>query len=684
MKYRLTAFALALFVFRIVSGAWQNPSPTNSSTPVVQEAAKASIAGSVLRAGRGDPVRKATVTLRPVAGTVNSVAGNGQLPQAALPQQGGAQQGQGGQRGGQQGGRGGGPQAGGGPGRGGGQNQVTTGDDGTFEFLNVTPGQYQIAIDHDGFISQEFGQRSWNGRGTPITLAAGQRMASLTIQLVPTGTIAGRIVDEHGDALPRVQVQALTYEYQNGVRTLVTGRQEMTNDQGDYRLYWLNPGDYFISATPNTGGFGPGPGGRGGPPTPAVAATAASNESYAATYYPGGTDPESAVSVRVPAAQEIRGVDFVLRPVHTVKVSGKITVPEIAQALTTQTAAQQNAQAQQNGRGGPGGPGGRGAPGGAGGPRGGGGPNGQVQVVFTRVGASTAGAGRGGGGGGGRGGPGGPGGGPGGPGGPGGQAFVFMNPDGTFEIQNVVPGSYNLTAFQPAQNQLLSGRLRVEVGYGNVENVNLTLSPGVDIAGKVTFEDSKPPQQFQMNRLRVQLTPTEDLPVGNAQAQVLDDGTFVLTNVAAMSYRLTINGISNGGYVIGGRYGNADAFGELVQVETGRSVPLAVQIGFSPGSVTGTVNDSRGQTFQAATCVLIPASRGRIDLYKTASSDQFGKFTFANVPPGEYKIAAWEDVPSGAYLDQAFLKPYEGQFQSITINKGVSVSALIKVIPSAP
>ena len=209
MKYRLTAFALALFVFRIVSGAWQNPSPTNSSTPVVQEAAKASIAGSVLRAGRGDPVRKATVTLRPVAGTVNSVAGNGQLPQAALPQQGGAQQGQGGQRGGQQGGRGGGPQAGGGPGRGGGQNQVTTGDDGTFEFLNVTPGQYQIAIDHDGFISQEFGQRSWNGRGTPITLAAGQRMASLTIQLVPTGTIAGRIVDEHGDALPRVQVQAL-------------------------------------------------------------------------------------------------------------------------------------------------------------------------------------------------------------------------------------------------------------------------------------------------------------------------------------------------------------------------------------------------------------------------------------------------------------------------------------------
>src|SRR5205823_594064 len=139
-----------------------------------------------------------------------------------------------------------------------------------------------------------------------------------------------------------------------------------------------------------------------------------------------------------------------------------------AAASTTQTAAQQNAQALQNGRGG-----GRGGNGGPGGP--GFGPgNGPVQVVFARVGASSGGRG-----GGGRGGPQG-GGGRGGPGGPGGQAMVFMNQDGTFEIQNVVPGSYNLTAFEPMQNQLLSARMRVEVGYGNVENVNLTLSPGVD------------------------------------------------------------------------------------------------------------------------------------------------------------------------------------------------------------
>jgi hypothetical protein len=186
-----------------------------------------------------------------------------------------------------------------------------------------------------------------------------------------------------------------------------------------------------------------------------------------------------------------------------------------------------------------------------------------------------------------------------------------------------------------------------------------------------------------MNRLRVQLAPNEDLPIAGAQAQVNDDGTFVLKDVSAMSYRLTVNGISNGGYVVGGRYGNADAFGELIQVETDRNIPLSVQLGFSAGSVKGIVDDSRNQPFQAATCVLIPASRGRIDLYKTATSDQNGEFTFASVPPGEYKLIAWEDVPSGAWLDQSFLKRYEGQAHSISIGKGAPSTAMIRVIPAS-
>ena len=98
------------------------------------------------------------------------------------------------------------------------------------------------------------------------------------------GTIVGRILDENFEPVTGIQVQSLMYTYQNGTRTLVSERQVQTNDLGEYRLYWLTPGDHFVSAIPNSrrgglvqaiqgifqGGRGGGPGGRGGnvPPVP--------------------------------------------------------------------------------------------------------------------------------------------------------------------------------------------------------------------------------------------------------------------------------------------------------------------------------------------------------------------------------------------------------------------------------
>jgi hypothetical protein len=72
-----------------------------------------------------------------------------------------------------------------------------------------------------------------------------------------------------------------------------------------------------------------------------------------------------------------------------------------------------------------------------------------------------------------------------------------------------------------------------------------------------------------------------------------------------------------------------------------------------------------------------------MDLYRTATSDQQGRFTFSNVAPGDYKVLAWEDVPRGAYTDPAFLKNYEDRGRSITIDKGETESVQIAVITSS-
>jgi uncharacterized surface anchored protein len=182
-----------------------------------------------------------------------------------------------------------------------------------------------------------------------------------------------------------------------------------------------------------------------------------------------------------------------------------------------------------------------------------------------------------------------------------------------------------------------------------------------------------------MDRLRVNLNSQEDLPIGNSNAQVDAAGKFTLTNVPAMSYRVSLQGLPTGAYLIAGKFGNIDALADLVQVD--QSAQLALQIGFSPGQVAVSVTDSVAQPFSGAITVLIPAVRNRVDLYKTATSDQTGQVLFAGVAPGDYKIIAWEDVPQGAYLNADFVQPFEDRAQSVHVDRAGSVSAQLKVIP---
>lgn len=685
---RLFLTAILLFC-GIVYGAQQvNPTPPSASTTTAQPN-RAKVAGVVTNSA-GQPLRKASVTLMPGGGNPGGQGNQGNQanrggqgnPQTNQAQPGQAQRGQQAQQGQNQNAQ---------NQRGGlvGARSVTTGDDGTFSFADVAAGTYRLRVDRDGYLSQEYGQKSWTGTGLPITLQPNQTLSGVTFQLVQGGTIVGRILDENLEPVTGIQVEALTYVYQNGNRTLVSERQVQTNDLGEYRLYWLAPGDHYVSAIPNSrrgglvqgnsGGFQRGGRGGGGP-IPAFGTENQPEETYAATFYPGSIDPETAASVRVAAASEVRGIDFVLRPTPTVKVSGRVIgmdIPPAAQQIQQQAQQQAQQAQQQRGRGGNANGNTNDVNGGNANNRGRGGRGpfgGNMQVLLTRVGTTVAG-GRGGGGGGGRGGRGGGGGGGGGLAAI--QSIAPVNADGSFEIDNVIPGSYNLIAIQEAQNQVNSTRTRLEVGPGGVQGISLAVRPGVEIPGQIYVEGTAP-ANFQYNRLRVTLNSQDGLPI-NSNAQVDDAGKFTLPGVAAMSYRVNLQGLPGGAYLIAGRFGSTDALGEPISID--QTAQLALQIGFTPGQVAVTVTDPVGQPFSGAITVLVPATRNRVDLYKTVTSDQSGQAVFAGVAPGDYKVIAWEDVPQGAYLNADFLQPYEDRAQSIHVDRASAVSAQLKVIP---
>jgi len=99
--------------------------------------------------------------------------------------------------------------------------------------------------------------------------------------------------------------------------------------------------------------------------------------------------------------------------------------------------------------------------------------------------------------------------------------------------------------------------------------------------------------------------------------------------------------------------------------------------------VRGRVLDARQEPAGNVTAVLVPdpARRLRIDLFRSIATDARGAFRFENLPPGEYKVLAWEDVAAGAWHDPNFLRVRENLGTVVRIAPGENAPVDVKVIP---
>jgi protocatechuate 3,4-dioxygenase beta subunit len=195
---------------------------------------------------------------------------------------------------------------------------VVTDVGGRFELKGIDPGRYRLKVSRTGFVTQEYGQRTPNDPGSEIRLSPGQNLHDLLFRLIPWGIIAGRVLDEEGDPLPWAQVSALREVYSNGKRKLSAEALVPTNDLGEYRLFGLKPGRYFVSAK-----FKPGfhVVGRGEVREDEVDD---SRPEFMPIYYRNSPDPAGASTITLRAGEEIPGVEILLRPVSTFRVRGRV------------------------------------------------------------------------------------------------------------------------------------------------------------------------------------------------------------------------------------------------------------------------------------------------------------------------------------------------------------------------
>src|SRR3954469_17233798 len=433
---------------------------------------------------------------------------------------------------------------------------MLTDDSGVFDLTELPAGRYTLTVSKSGFVSLSYGQRRPLQAGTPLQLADGQQLKGIQFQLPRGSVIGGHVLDEDGDAMPGVMVRVMRYQYLQGERRLTPAGNAQTDDKGQYRVWGLMPGEYYVNALMRGGGNFGGPGGFGGlggfagrggrgggaPATFAAGAPEPEQQNYAPTYYPGVPSVNEAKAVTVGLSQEVLDVNFSMQLVRVARITGIVSNPD----GTPVTAGTVNLMSENTaGRG-------------------------------SQVGMNYGGR---------------------------------VDWDGTFTINNVPPGRYILRARAEDSDVPLFGTQPLSVNGADLAGLPVGLSTGATIAGSITFlgGGAKAPDPTQV-RIAAPSTDSSDFgPQPNARVD--KDGRFTLSGVSAGSHLIRTGGNARGWILKSVTVGGRDVTDTPFQLRSGETLPnVAVVFTDQQNEINGTVTDEQGTPAPDYTVLAFPVA----------------------------------------------------------------------------
>jgi hypothetical protein len=166
-------------------------------------------------------------------------------------------------------------------------------------------------------------------------------------------------------------------------------------------------------------------------------------------------------------------------------------------------------------------------------------------------------------------------------------------------------------------------------------------------------------------------------------AAVMPNGSFTLFAIPPGIYRLSLNGFPENLFMRSASSGSRDVLRDGIDTTSGNPEEVEVRVALTAGQVQGNVTDERGNPSAGAQIAVVPdVDRGiRPDLFRSATTDQLGRFSIKGVSPGNYKIFAWVDIEPGIYHDPSFLAPYEPLGSPVRIEENGTTTVTLKVIP---
>jgi beta-lactamase regulating signal transducer with metallopeptidase domain len=494
--------------------------------------------------------------------------------------------------------------------------------DGRFAIRNVLPGEYGIRPEREGFFAD------LAGGSQKVTVNLNQTVET-TVLLTEGAVLSGRVLDPTGRPVQDAVVDALALSYENGFPVLRPTLTKTTDDQGEFRIFWLVPGQYHLQATI--------------PPSP----TSVVFPNTMRTLYPGSISVVGATPINARAGDKLSGLDVQVKSARLAKISGVLnsTIPP--------------EESERMGR------------------LFGGNPGRPTMLLVWRDenipgvgvgGGANAGVGAG-------------------------TPVVMNGGSGKFETQGVLPGSYFLFGRIPQDNAnggagFAFARIPIEVGDEDISGLSVTINRSVNLTGTVTV-DGRPPVGVPARvtllvddgsiKLGIYRTLSERFTPADA------NGAFTIIEVPPGPYHVDVApNLPEKIYVADVRQGARSVFDSGFEVGSKTPDPIQVLLSSGAATVEGTVVDAGAKPVAGATVVLAPPENRRQNrlLFHQAVTDKNGRFTLRNIGPGGYKLFAWQQqLPKSTWFNTGFMSRYEANGRPVTVSQGATVSQQITVIP---
>jgi hypothetical protein len=585
-RLRLPVCLLALvFLPRFSSGApQQRDAPPSSPLP----AATGRIAGAVVAADTGRPVRFARVRLERPGGSVEAL----------------------------------------------------TDEAGGFSFERLAPGSYRLHVSKPGYLTTEWGQArpGTETSGKPMVLRDREQLDRLVISLSHGGSISGIVRDDRGEPAYGARVRAFRWVTRNGVRALDEVASVEADERGAYRISRLPPRQYVVSAAPS------------GDEIP-QSKDAPSPVGFAPVFHPSATTAENAAPIPLALGEDRTNVEFQLPLVRLGRVTGRVLDADgrpvanesvsLVDAAGSGTYHEQGTTTGADGR-----------------------------FTFDRVvpGAYVVKAGEG------------------------ESTDRIFTYSGKVEYYDRsvavsfekvlmrevddkprwITGSIDVMPSPSKHDAPSRGTAATEVtaASGAVSDVVLTLEPPRNVAGRVVFDGASPRPPVKEWKVTLRLVSGE-----STTANVNDDGTFVVPRLAPGRYIVSADRPGSEWNLTSATSAGVEALDFLLEVPGDRDVRDLLLTFTDRGSeLSGSVTDAAGRPRSDGSVIVFAtderfwgAGDRRIRMEQLSAD---GRYSFAHLPPGAYRLAVVDGVEPDEWLDPSFLRQLAGASIPVTIGEG--------------